>query len=136
MEQDEDADPHPGRWPRGHLRLRADGTIAGAAGNDGPNLTPSSRPGDRVRRSSTSEGGSASRDDRSYRIKLTGHPERDRWPARQIRSTLGTFFDRYKFGNLHDPILGHRYSASRAAAARAVSRHHRRAENPAGRPGH
>src|ERR1700722_4987478 len=28
MEQDEDPDPHPGRRPRGHLGLRADGTGA------------------------------------------------------------------------------------------------------------
>ena len=35
MEQDEDPDPHPGRRPRGHLGLRADGPCAGAAGDDG-----------------------------------------------------------------------------------------------------
>src|SRR6185437_5006880 len=84
MEQDEDADPHPGRRRGGHLRLRADGPVAGAAGDDGWALTFHRHP--------------ESQDGSSYRIKLTGHSERDRWPARQIRSTLGTFFDRYKFG--------------------------------------
>ncbi len=34
MEQDEDPDAHPGRRPRGHLGLRADGANAGATGHD------------------------------------------------------------------------------------------------------
>src|SRR5258706_10246426 len=44
MEQDEDADPHRGRRPRGHLRLRADGARAGAprdAARGGWDLTSS-----------------------------------------------------------------------------------------------
>src|ERR1700674_2369331 len=34
MEQDENPDPHPGRRPRGHLGVRADGSSAGAPGDD------------------------------------------------------------------------------------------------------
>src|ERR1700722_18442837 len=35
MEQDENADTHPGRWPRSHLGIRSDGPCAGPPDHDG-----------------------------------------------------------------------------------------------------
>ena len=137
MEQDEDPDAHPGRRPRGHLGLRADGPGAGAAGDDGAASSELSDMPVTAIQSRTVAGVTHANSAACGRVKLTAaragplarRPNPHHNPPRRRYDSLNTAF-------LHAHEIPVRASARCAAGAGARRRHLRRSENPRRRPDH
>src|SRR5216684_5446065 len=111
MEQDENPDPHPGRRPRGHLGVRADGSCAGAPGDDA--------------------GGG---------FVTSASPQRwPSYPAKaSIQYAAASRFDRKHSGILDhplEPVIGRRDAPTRWLVTTAVSVVHRVKLKATARPG-